>query len=133
MPRMNEGTRTSKFLRRHDVRGNDLLKWMEFYRQFDFVVGPRIHGVMIALQAGVPAMCIAIDSRTTELCEIMKVSYLSFNSVKGGVTLEDLNRLFTFDPVEFDKNRRMLASGFVRFLRNNKITPAVDLINIAGA
>ncbi len=110
----------------------DISKWMEFYRQFDFVVGPRIHGVMIALQAGVPAMCIAIDSRTTELCEIMKVPYVSFNSVKDGVTLDDLNRLFKFDPVEFDKNRRMLASGFVRFLKNNKITPAVDLINIAG-
>ena len=110
----------------------DVDEWMDFYRKFDFVVGPRIHGVMIALQAGVPALCIAIDSRTTELCEIMKVPYVSLTDVKNGVSLDDLKRLFKFDPLAFDKNRKDLAAGFADFLLDNKIRPSLHLLRIAG-
>ena len=110
----------------------DVDEWMDFYRQFDFVVGPRIHGIMIALQAGVPAMCITIDSRTEELCEIMKVPYVPLKTVKDGVSLYDLKRLFKFDARAFDENRKKLAAGFVDFLRGNKIRPSLNLLRIAG-
>ena len=37
----------------------DVDHWMAWTKRYDFVVGPRFHGVMLALQAGVPAGCIA--------------------------------------------------------------------------
>ena len=42
-------------------------------RKFDFVVGPRFHGVMLAMQAGIPGGVIAHDSRTLELCQTMGI------------------------------------------------------------
>lgn len=98
--------------------------WMEFYRHFDFVIGARIHGVLLALQAGVPAVCIAHDSRTQELCGTMRVPFVTPERIENGVELDDLERLFAFDPEEFDKNRRSLCAEYVEFLQRNRLTPA---------
>lgn len=111
----------------------DVPSWMEHYRRFDFVIGTRIHGVMLALQAGVPALCIAHDSRTLELCQTMKVPYVLSKDVVGGIQRKDLLRLFQFDPDEFDANRRMLARRYVDFLKNNQLQPVDWLEGIAAA
>lgn len=97
----------------------DVPAWMEFYRKFDFVVGTRIHGVMLALQAGIPAMCVAHDSRTLELCQTMKIPHVRHLDVASGLSRDDLNRLFDFDPSAFDENRKLLAHRYSNFLRSN--------------
>ena len=102
----------------------DVSNWIEYCRRFDFVVGTRIHGTAIALQAGVPALCIAHDSRTLELCRTMKVPYVQSKDVADGVELHQLLRLVDFDPLEFDKNRRSLCQRYVQFLKNNLLRPA---------
>lgn len=102
----------------------DVSNWIEYCRRFDFVVGTRIHGTAIALQAGVPALCIAHDSRTLELCRTMKIPYVQSNDVADGIELDQLLRLVDFDPLEFDKNRRALCRTYVQFLRNNLLRPA---------
>lgn len=106
--------------------------WMEDLKKHDFVIGPRIHGVMLALQAGVPALCIAHDSRTIELCEIMRVPYVLATEVTGGVKRDDINHLFNFDPDGFDRNRRQLARLYVTFLEQNGLSPAKYLADLAA-
>ncbi len=97
--------------------------WMSYYKDFDFVVGPRIHGIMLAIQAEIPALCIAIDSRTEELCQTMKIPYIIWQDCAQGLRREDLTKIFLsqFDPDEFDKNRLVLAKKFGEFLRNNRV------------
>lgn len=97
--------------------------WLEHYLNFDFVVGIRIHGVMLALQAGVPGMCIAHDSRIAELCTTMKLPFVTTKEVAGGLSRDKLAQLFEerFDPVAFDKNRAMLFYKYTEFLGNNDI------------
>jgi polysaccharide pyruvyl transferase WcaK-like protein len=95
--------------------------WMEHYRRFDFVVGLRIHGVMLALQAGVPALCIAHDSRTIELCETMKVPFVHAREVIHGIERKNLLKLFNFNPDEFDSNRNNILHSYIDFLKNNKL------------
>lgn len=95
--------------------------WMEHYRKFDFVIGTRIHGVALALQAGVPALCIAHDSRTMELCEIMAIPFVLAKDVQGGVTRGMLPNLFNFDPEKFDRNRSELGVKYAQFLADNAI------------
>ena len=96
--------------------------WMEHLRKFDFVVGNRIHGVMLALQAGVPAMCIAHDSRIVELCETMCIPYVHMEKVtQHGLNIYDLRHYYNFDADSYDKNRVELASRFNEFFRNNKV------------
>jgi len=83
----------------------DVPSWMEHYRRFDFIVGTRIHGIMLGLQAGIPSLCIAHDSRTLELCQTMKVPHVMARDVVQGISRTHLLNLFRFDPDEFDSKQ----------------------------
>jgi hypothetical protein len=106
------------------VYGNvffDIPAWMEYYRRYDFVVGMRIHGIMLALQAGLPALCIVHDSRTLELCKTMMVPHVLAKDVLNGIEKHQLQELFDFDGAAFDRNRLILAKRYVDFLNANFI------------
>lgn len=124
-----------EFVRWTERHGNvffDVPSWMEHYRRFDFVIGARIHGTMLALQAGVPAVCIVHDSRTLELCQTMMVPYVLAKDIAAGVTRDQLPDLFAqFDAQAFDANRRTLAARYVAFLESNGLSPVSWLKEIA--
>ncbi|TGN68026.1 polysaccharide pyruvyl transferase family protein [Paracoccus liaowanqingii] len=101
----------------------DIPGWMEHYRRFDLVIGTRIHGVMLALQAGIPGVCIAHDSRTLELCQTMMVPYVLARDVSGGISREHLSDIFQFNGKAFDENRRVLAKRYFSFLTSNDLKP----------
>lgn len=126
----------AEFIRWSERHGQvffDVPAWMECYRRFDFVVGTRIHGVMLALQAGVPALCIAHDSRTLELCRTMMVPHVLAKDVVRGITRRNLLQLFAFDPEDFDRNRRELCQRYIGFLTANGLRPIPWLHDIAGS
>lgn len=111
----------------------DVANWMEHYRRFDFVIGARIHGTMLALQAGVPAICIVHDSRTLELCQTMMVPYVLAKDIANGVLRDQLPDLFAqFDAEAFDLNRQILAGRYVNFLEENGLSPVAWLKNISA-
>ena len=80
--------------------------WIDHLRTFDFVVGTRIHGTVVAFQAGVPALCVVHDSRTLELCQTMGIPHVLADAVLQGVDRDTLLSHFRFDPDAFDANRR---------------------------
>lgn len=104
----------------------DSRSWMNFYKGFDFVIGPRIHGIMLALQAGVPALCVTVDARTEELCKTMMVPHIKFNEFPKNLTKKDLDlvELVGFDPQRFDQNRDLLAKRMMSFMFKNRIRPS---------
>jgi Polysaccharide pyruvyl transferase len=53
----------------------DPAPWIDHLRGRDFYVGTRIHGTIVALLAGTPAMVLAHDSRTLELAEFHKIPH----------------------------------------------------------
>ena len=103
---------------------------MDFYKGFDFVIGPRIHGVMLALQAGVPALCGTIDARTEELCKTMMVPHIKFNEFPKNLTKNDLDlvELVGFDSQVFDQNRDVLAKRTMSFMFKNRIRPSQEFL-----
>jgi len=125
-----------EFTRWSERHGNlffDVQSWMEHYRRFDLVIGARIHGVMLALQAGIPGVVVAHDSRTLELCQTMMVPYVLAKDVQQGITREQLPDLFKFDAKAFDANRQSLARSYVEFLESNELKPIGWLKNIGAA
>lgn len=104
---------------------SDAFEWIRNMRKYDFVVGTRIHGIMAGLQAGVPSLCLYIDTRTKEICETMKVPHL--NAIK---LLKDfdfdymINYVKEYNWDEFDYNRNVLAKNFKKFLQDNEISNA---------
>lgn len=94
-------------------------EWMEYLRGHDFVIGTRIHGVVLGIQAGIPGLCIAHDSRTRELCEVMHVPFIMASEVMNGLTIEEAMSRYKFDGETFDQNRRVLASRLSDLLQTN--------------
>jgi hypothetical protein len=95
----------------------DADSWMNWTKRYDFVVGPRFHGVMLAIQAGVPAGCIAIDSRTQEMCQTMGIPVRMWDSFKEPLTLDNLHSLFPFDANQYRATRCKLAAKYTSILK----------------
>lgn len=109
--------------------------WIEFIRQnADFVFGTRIHGVMAAIQAGVPALCVVVDKRTLELCQIHKIPYVSLYEepwISGSYSWQDILGEFEkqFDPIEFDRNRLRLLKGYKEFFEKNLLQVNIEALS----
>lgn len=86
-------------------------QWLEDSARFDFSIGLRLHGNMVAWQAGTPAIWIYHDSRTRELAETMSlpvVSYEDFNKVDS---LAELRDSVNFDFSSYIKKKEYLRSN----------------------
>ncbi|KAA5595963.1 polysaccharide pyruvyl transferase family protein [Blastochloris sulfoviridis] len=101
-----------RWCQRYAVCFNSAPAWMEAMKSFDFVVGARFHGIMLALQAGVPAGVIAHDSRTVELCQTMAIPFRLYQELKSDFKASELYDLFPFDEHAFSMRRKELAERF---------------------
>ena len=69
----------------------DPATWMGYIKQFDFSFGTRIHGNIVALLAGVPAVVLAHDSRTLELADYHQIPY---RILKSGPEKVDATQMY---------------------------------------
>lgn len=120
------------WVRSHGRIFHDVPSWLFHNAALDFVVSMRIHGAQLALQAGTPALCIAIDMRQIELCEIMKVPYMLMSEFRADLTVEELyERVQKHDWSAFDENRNALARRTVEFLDSNGLVASRHLQSLA--
>jgi hypothetical protein len=97
-------------------------EWLSMLKAFDVVVGTRIHGVMAGIQAGLPSLCLSIDSRTLELCQTMKIPHADANDYRDGISIEQVAAILRqWDWQEFDATRRLLAERYVQFFKDNQL------------
>jgi hypothetical protein len=116
---------TSEFLRwirRYAVTFVDAASWLDAMRKFDFVVGPRFHGVMLGIQAGIPGGVIAHDSRTFELCQTIGIPVRDYAEMPTRFTSNDIKALFPFDGSAYDRQRANLARALDNMLLRAGIT-----------
>lgn len=116
--------------KRHASCFIDAASWMESMRTFDFVAGPRFHGVMLAIQAGTPGGVIAHDSRTLEMCETMVIPVRMHDNMPASFAASDLPSLFEFEAAAYDRRRSELAGRFVDMLMAAGVTPSVGLLGL---
>ena len=95
---------------------NNVFKLMDFFaNKTDFMLGTRIHGTVLGLCAGLPSMCIAIDSRTYELCEQMNIPYI--NCISKPIDFKNKNELIEIFKNNFDLSK---MDAFKKTISNNK-------------
>ena len=83
---------------------NNVFNLINFFKDnVDFMFGTRIHGTVLGLCAGLPSMCLAIDSRTYELCEQMNIPYI--NCIDKQVYFNDKNELVEIFKNNFDVSK----------------------------
>jgi polysaccharide pyruvyl transferase len=108
------GDAITKFVRNNFKFFSDIRNWQSFIENsMSGFVGTRIHGSVMAMTAGVPSVCICIDSRTKELCDVLKIPNLWHEEVNDELSVRDLFGKVRFDGLEFDDNRKYLAQLYV--------------------
>jgi hypothetical protein len=91
--------------------------WLEWCHAYDFSIGTRLHGNIIAMQAGIPSMVIAHDGRTEELAATMKLPSMHIAQFSGfSESLREAYRACAFNPEAFDGNRMTLLRRYIEIL-----------------
>ena len=100
--------------------------WMAFLKESGPCVGTRIHGTVMAILSGTPAVLVAHDSRTLEMAKKMSIPYVLSEQFKEfrsedirdlarGIDYDDLTRGYTPYLKEFinffDENGLPVAEG----------------------
>lgn len=91
--------------------------WMSMMRRQVLSFGTRIHGNVIALLAGTPAVVVAHDSRTLELAQFYRIPYIRSQDVTAETNLEDLYE--AADYTDMIQGHAERFRNFVAFLDRN--------------
>lgn len=108
----------------------DMKSWMAFLRAggFQFSFGSRIHGNIMSILSGIPAMVYARDSRTREMAEFFHIPMV-LPSASGSDRL-DLYELYqTVDYGEYNRHFGENYDNFERFLQAHKIVRKINTNN----
>ncbi len=119
------------WFRKHSTTYTSIPQWILDCRKYDIMVGTRIHGIQMGIQAETPAVCLYIDSRTKELCETMKIphySALEFQKNPDVNILVDLVK--NWDWKSFDYNRLNLAKKTHDFMSSNDVEITSHLMKL---
>jgi hypothetical protein len=92
--------------------------WKEELRNVSLCVGPRLHGNMVAIGAGVPAVFVPHDSRTSELVDAMRMPHVTHDDVQSSASVRELVARAAFDGDAFDANRTQIAQVYKRRLED---------------
>jgi polysaccharide pyruvyl transferase WcaK-like protein len=115
---------------RNIFRGSTAEDFIALYRdQKHVVLASRLHGGMLALANGVPAVFVGHDTRTYSFCDLMGLDYVElFSDGAADVATQRLRRILEGDASEFaDLNRRFqsLRQEMSLFRRENSLTVEV--------
>lgn len=118
----------SSWMRKHAKTYVSIPQWFSDVSKHDIVTGTRIHGCQIALQAGVPTVCLYLDSRTKELCDTMLVPCLDAHEFQKDPSVDKLiDTLASWDWELYDQNRMKLCRQTLDFIEMNGLTPSSHL------
>ena len=105
--------------------------WLEKAKAYDLALGTRMHGNMVALQAGTPTLFCVHDARTDELCDTMRLPAIRADGLLSN--LEDaLERCLSSDAIDaYLVRREELFEQYLTFLAqaNLKITPMLKTLH----
>ena len=118
--------------RRNAYIFTDAPSWMRFLAKFDAAIGPRYHGIALALQAGVPGCVFTMDGRTDELCSETAVKSVPLEAVENEplTSLVEAARWNVSDQELFDKRRSDKAKVLSDFVASNKMEPSSHLMDL---
>lgn len=96
----------------------DVDQWLEDAARFSLSIGLRLHGNMVPLQSGCPAIWIHHDARTKELAETMALPQLSLDAFLQASTLTEIRNRVNFDMDRYATTRRSLRLAYCEVLES---------------
>lgn len=87
-------------------------QWLEDSSKYDFSIGLRLHGNMVAWQSGTPSLWIYHDARTRELVETMELPRISIEDfLEKCNSIDKCRELYSFNPAKYARRRKELFSS----------------------
>ncbi len=97
----------------------DARTWVDFLRDYQYMVGSRIHGTVAALVAGTPATLISMDKRTHELGEYHDIPMIRLPDLADDATVASVYE--NSDWSAFNKGLQPRFENLCRFFDDNGI------------
>jgi hypothetical protein len=99
----------------------DVSQWSNALEGYDYVLGTRLHGTIMALNSGVPAVLIHHDSRTREMADFAAIPSVPASAMKlGKRQVETL--FYKTDWSKYYKRRSKNRLRYREFLLANALT-----------
>jgi hypothetical protein len=112
-----------RFVKTHMLAFFDIEEWMNYIRSFDFVLGTRFHGCLIALLNGIPSVIFVIDARTLEMCELLNIPHVDIRNI------ETINLKLLYESIDLDALQNTYSSrylNYIDFLEENRIEHCLE-------
>lgn len=109
----------SNYLDENTLLDFNYSSWSDKIKNYDFSIGCRFHGNIIALHNNIKALFITIDSRTQEMIDLFKLPYIKacdFNKTK---TVQEYFNLADYS--EFNENYPRMYDRFIKFVNDNNL------------
>ncbi len=108
---------------------SDMDKWKKLIvGNFNLAIGTRVHGGIIALNSGVPAVVTNGDPRAREMCQLFAIPYMP--ELWGHSTNIDLRRLHQeIDLYSLNQRYAQLYAGYVDWLKENGVELQIGAVN----
>lgn len=97
----------------------DINEWKHFLADFQFSMGLRFHGNVVALWNRIPSLFFVIDSRTEELVRYFDLPFIKLQDFDDGKPIEYYYELADYEM--FNKTYRKKYLKYQEFLRKNNI------------
>ena len=98
--------------------------WLAWVRQYDFSLGSRFHGNVIAITSGIPALTMVVDSRMDEMTRLFRLPTLPMENFRLEKPLEYYYDLA--DYTDFNKAYPERMRVFRDFLQRNGLAEGAD-------
>lgn len=114
----------AQLLRQAGVIPYSVDSWSFALQSYSHSLGTRIHGAMLSIASYLPTICVTHDTRTRELCSVLKVPSIGCNKVTATSSVRDIFASTRMDAAEFEDNRSTLASGYKALMSEVGIGPS---------
>jgi hypothetical protein len=108
------------YVRKHFFKFYTVSEWRNHMKRYDFCFGTRFHGNMAALLAGVPALWLAHDMRTDELCRHLRLPVMPHADLKDVAGVDELAARTDYGPFRAAFPARL--AEFRDYLEKNGVT-----------
>ncbi len=103
-------------------------QWKKELKKYSFAYGTRMHGAIIAINSGLPAVVMNKDARAREMCELMHIPYLPH--LRG----QDVEDLYEHCDVEqMNKAYPQLYENYKNFMKTNGVELSKPVLTAANA
>jgi len=116
-----EEPQINQYLKHHGLLFWNLDDWFNELSQYEALIGTRIHGVISAILAGIPAVLLTHDERTRELAETMCLPHRDIRELETftGATIENVLSEACFS--RFNSNMTNYIENFRDFFNANEV------------